>query len=427
LDSTNLFDWGQPDWRRCHQCGLLFWDDGAGSGGVCTRGGQHLVAVNNFDLPLNYVVPFNAADPPPPGNYWRICANCNALFYETGASRVCPAPQFGGMHQPTGWHFMPAQPPQANTDLPWQPQWRQCTKCSGLFYTGDDNNGSCPEDGQAHAASTGTEFTLQHNPGADANYVHSRGQLRACTRCSGLVRADQGIWHPVTSPVVVNNGDHRLLPSPTGQGVVMISCDWVNFRLSWMPLTPGGPQFDSIRYYHKAKNKWTETVDSNPGYELFWPGTVPPQDSDVRSKIWEPHVCASWLTGPRCWIAMYTHAGQVPNAELPVVARFSSDLYDWSDEVAIFDPVRDHAYGTWMHDPALGNQNYPGSRDDIKGFAYGAFLINDDDKQFTTWDPARRTLNLVYVMSPSSPYHVQLMQTALQLPDPVVPVTPSMT
>lgn len=157
----------------------------------------------------------------------------------------------------------------------------------------------------------------------------------------------------------------------------MTSCDWSNFRLSWTPLIPGQrPQFDTIRYFNKAQNAWTDYVDSSPGYQIFSPAS--PWDAEnpyAPAKIYEPHVCASWVEKPGCWIAIYTHAGQDPNAELPVVARFSVDLFNWSDEVAIFDPRRENAYGRWMHDPNDPNDHivgYPGSVDNVKGFGYGS-------------------------------------------------------
>ena len=54
-------------------------------------------------------------------------------------------------------------------------------------------------------------------------------------------------------------------------------------------------------------------------------------------------------------------------------------------------------------------QNHP-------GWPYGAFLID----RYTTWNATSRNLTVAYLMSTSSPFQVQLMETTLMLPDPVV-------
>jgi hypothetical protein len=211
---------------------------------------------------------------------------------------------------------------------------------------------------------------------------------------------------------LVNNQEHSVLGVSSGQGVVMISYDWANFRLSWMPVTPGQrPAFDSIRYFHRAKQTWSETPDSSPGYELFahpFPGQY-------------THVSSSWLPCPQCWVVLFGRASDNVNQDQPIVARFSTDLLAWSDEVPLFDPNREQAYGAYMHDPAKQDGFFPNLPPQVPGqnnkaWAYGAFLIN----RYTTWNLDNRILNLVYLMSPSSPYQVQLMETAVRLPTPIV-------
>jgi len=192
----------------------------------------------------------------------------------------------------------------------------------------------------------------------------------------------------------------------------MISYDWANFRLSWMPVTAGQhPAFDSIRYFHLGKQAWTDVPDSSPGYELFahpFPGQY-------------THVSASWLPKPKCWVVLFGCAANAQNQNQPIVARFSPDLLNWSEEKSLFDPDGEHAYGAWMHDPAIPDGFFsslppavPGKN--AKAWAYGAFLID----RYTVWDPDRRILNLTYLMSPDTPYQVQLMETAVRLPDPIV-------
>jgi hypothetical protein len=389
---------GQDDWRFCDKCNSLFWN-GDGGNGVCARD-----RLAHEEAGFNFQVPYTTSPVHQPDQFWRYCLKCASLFHQ-GAGGICPKDH--GPHEAEGWYFSP--PTNKPTSVEWQGNWRQCSKCAGLYFDGySDNKGCCPADGLGHNHNPSDPgYELPHNPGRDA---HTRDQLRFCVRCHGLVRADQLTWFSFTSPTVVNNHDHPVLNAPSGQGVVMISYDWTNFRLSWMPLTPGQPpRFDSILNFHVAKRWWSDTVDNTPGYQLFahpFPGRY-------------THVSASWLAGPRCWVVLFGRAAGDVNQDEPIVARFSPDLLTWSDEVPLFDPHREHAYGVWMHDPAGGDQlnNIPPPQaPSDKAWAYGAFLID----RYTTWQPEYRLLNLRYLMSVGSPYQVQLMETTVHLPDPIV-------
>jgi hypothetical protein len=391
---------GQPDWRFCQKCLSLFWN-GDGHNGICAKdSGPHEAAGFNFQLPFT-PGPSAQAD-----QFWRFCVKCASLFYPADAG-VCPRDH--SPHEGAGWYFVPSQNvPEA---LEWQANWRKCHKCAGLYFDGYPDNGNCPADGGGHEHPFfDLDYVLAHNPGADA---HMRDQFRFCVRCHGLVRTDQPAWLSFSSATVVNNAEHAVLATRAGQGVVSISYDWQNFRLSWMPLTPGQrPRFDSFRYFHAGKRQWSDTVDSSPGYELF-AHPLPGQYT---------HVSASWLPGPRCWIVLFSAAWDVSHQfEQPITARFSPDLLTWSQAVPLFSPIREKAFGVWMHDPASGDDIYPDlppSGTSGKGWAYGAFIID----RYTTWHDRSRTLTVCYLMSPSSPYQVQLMETTLRLPDPIVPM-----
>jgi hypothetical protein len=391
---------GQPDWRFCDKCNALFWN-GDGASGICARdGGPHRAAGFNFQ------VPFTTAEGPHPGQSWRYCIKCASLFFE-GGHGVCPKDR--GAHQAAGWYFSPSRDRPAS--LEWQASWCHCGKCGTLYFDGYPDKGRCAVDRQGHVrAAPHAEFQLPHNPGIDA---WTRDRLRFCIRCHGLVRTDQAAWAPWTSATVVDNAAHAVLPGRTGSGVVMINFDWRNFSLSWMALEPGlRPRPDSIRYFHAGKRVWSETIDRSAGYELF------AQFAENRYT----HVSSSWLPGPRCWVVLYGTASDTQDQDRPIMARFSPDLLSWSDAVPVFDPNREHAYGVYMHDPAGSDRihpNLPPSQppgQNNKAWAYGAFLID----RYTTWDAGTRVLNLSYLMSPSSPYQVQLMETALHLSDPVV-------
>jgi hypothetical protein len=408
-NSLDLTGTHQPDWRFCRKCGGLYWRGEAKAADVCPKDhGNHDAAGFNFLLPFR---PGTSVDPA-----WRFCVLCRALFFEV-ADSVCPAnhiPGHGrGPHVAAGWLFPLSFGLPASAER--QTDWRRCHKCSGLFFDGSADKGHCPADNLGHEkALFGDNFALDHNPGADANM---REDFRFCVRCHGLVRSDQPRTAPWSSPVVVRNARHPLLPQTTAEhGLVMVNFDWKKFHLSWMPLIPGErPRFDTMRRFHKRKG-WTEEVDTTEGFELF-------------SHLWErdisyTHVSAAWLDAPGCWIVLYAEAWDKMNRfSNPIVARFSLNLVDWTNAVMIFDPGREGAYGVWMHEPGVDRihpdmpppQDIKPGQSDQRGWAYGAFII----EKFTKWIPATRTLHLTYLMSTGSPYQVHLMETDLRLPDPV--------
>jgi len=96
-----------------------------------------------------------------------------------------------------------------------------------------------------------------------------------------------------------------------------------------------------------------------------------------------------------------------------LVARFAANPWGpWSDEVQVFNPCRQRAYGRFMHWSGMDdiNTRIPPSAaawGDSLGFAYGAYMFD----RFTTFDLATRDLSLAYLMSTSSPYQVQVMRT----------------
>lgn len=405
----------QPQWRFCHKCFALFWNGDQGNPrfvGVCPRDrGQHEAAGLNFFLEHDAVTPGAETG-------WRFCGRCGALFLEPAGAGGCPADAAG--HQAAGWTF--SLPQGSVESFDHQAGWQRCHKCQTLFFDGYDDNGRCPVDGQGHlAGAPGTGYTLLHDPGEDAN---NQANLRFCLRCHGLVRTDQRDAFPWVASTVVDNAEHPVLGGRTGPGVVLIGFDWLNFRLAWMPLTPGSrPRLETVRYYHAGKAAWSDVMDDSAGYELFahrFPGQY-------------THVSASWLPGPRCWVVLYASAwNETKRFRSPLIARFSRDLVHWSAEVEVFDPVREGAYKAWMHEPRrvgpdgtveeegdlihphMPPPQPPGK--DEPGWAYGGFVLD----RYTTWDASSRILDLHYLMSTGSPYQVHLLHTALRLPDPVV-------
>jgi hypothetical protein len=97
------------------------------------------------------------------------------------------------------------------------------------------------------------------------------------------------------------------------------------------------------------------------------------------------------------------------------VARIGASLWNWSDEIEIFNP--EQAYGVYMHEIGSDhiNPDIPPMEDPTKpehdGWAYGAFLL----KRFTEWNATTRELGIYYLLSLSSPYQVQLMCTRVRV------------
>jgi hypothetical protein len=219
------------------------------------------------------------------------------------------------------------------------------------------------------------------------------------------------------SAVAVRNAEHPGLPAPDGDGVVLLGGGLGDqIYLAWMALQPGrGPDPSTIRYYIGGWS-WTAAEDQAVG--------VVPLPKHYTS------VSALWREDAGQWMIAYSLANKVyppnkddpaPNVPAgPVVARFAANPWGpWSDEVQIFNPCRERAYGNFMHWSGMDDLNtlIPPSETawgDSPGTAYGAFMMD----RFTTFDPATRDLSVAYLMSTSSPYQVQVMRTVVRLPPP---------
>ena len=383
----------QAHWRFCGKCSGLFYD--VDNKGVCSRDGLGHAAMG-----YDFVLAHDAGDVSGSQSEWRCCGKCGGLFFN-GSSDKGRCPKDGGVHAAAGYVFSLPHDQQDSFDL--QTSWRFCVKCAALFFNGSADKGLCPVDRGGHRA-MGFDFGLSHNPGEDA-----RGGWRFCMRCHGMVRADQRNWFQWLAPCVVDNASHPVLPSDAGPGLVMIGFDGNLFRLAWMSLSHGSrPAFDATRYYHAGQRKWLETPDGSPDSSVFRLQKNPNQYT---------HVSAAWLEEPGYWIVLYSTAWDVTGQfRAPVVIRVSRDLVAWSDEITLFDPCP--AYGRYMHEPGQDeiNPNVPPHQpdgEDKPGWPYGAFIL----ERFTTWDEPSRILTLSYLLSVSSPYQVQLMESKVRIPE----------
>jgi hypothetical protein len=222
------------------------------------------------------------------------------------------------------------------------------------------------------------------------------------------------------APCVIKNADHPELPKHDGDGLVMFghgfntSSQTEAIHLAWMPLetrvnpvrgqVEGGPKLEEIRYYTgHPSNPWSQ--NANDAVAVFWM---------KRQVAW---ISAAWLEEAGVWVLMHSTSNDQDALEAPIVARIGNSLWDWSSEIALFDPRREQAYGNYMHWPGVDDiPKRVGPEDpagyDQAGHAYGAYLLDG----FSNWTPETRTLDLFYLMSTWAPYQVQVMHSILTLP-----------
>lgn len=131
---------------------------------------------------------------------WRWCSHCMVLFYSgAGLRTVCP---HGGEHSAAGsaeyalWSGAAAQVAD-----PQQDRWRWCRKCGGLHYT-DVGLGRCPADGQPHATEGSGPYFVGHSHPAGAG---AQAGWRWCSAC-------QALWfgaRPELGRCPATGGQHR--------------------------------------------------------------------------------------------------------------------------------------------------------------------------------------------------------------------------
>ena len=212
------------------------------------------------------------------------------------------------------------------------------------------------------------------------------------------------------APSVVQNAKIAGLLSPEGDGLIMIGHAGQGVHVAWMPLQPGRPPDRTQIRYWMGK--------SNPSEHWSLPG----READAARLFSTKHYWTSLSVGrvkeTGDWILLYQKAcgqkdGDDPQG--PIVARVAASPWALSEanEVVIFDPGREDAWGKFMHWPGKDDPNrwppaFPG---EPKGFAYGAFLLNP----YTNWNAREQTATIWYLMSTFSPYQVQLMRSQIRI------------
>jgi hypothetical protein len=200
------------------------------------------------------------------------------------------------------------------------------------------------------------------------------------------------------APWVVKNSEHWGLPSRTGDGVVMIGGgeDGPNeVSLAWMPLNPSfGPDVRKILFYAGRE-----------GDQVIWK----PRETDAR-QIFTPtpppgytSVALSYLGDDlKRWLLIYHRNKPRTERSAEIVARFSNDLFRWSDEVSLFDPrldADDTINEVFEAGPDLAN-------------VYGGFPLN----RLTRWCSWTGVLTMHFLMSSFHPlYQVHVMRARVKL------------
>ncbi len=199
------------------------------------------------------------------------------------------------------------------------------------------------------------------------------------------------------APWVIQNSAWPGLPSSSGDGLLMWGVYFTTVYLAWMPLQPGVNPPTGIQFY-TGNGTWSTTQSQ----------AVP-----VCSTIGITQISVTYLTGPQKWLMMYTRAStSLPHES--VVCRIGTNPWTWSDEIALFNPDREGAWGQYMHLPGSDTlyQDPPvlDSSGNTPGYAYSPYLLN----RYTAWNPTTKVATIYYLMATGIPYQVQLMTSQLQ-------------
>jgi hypothetical protein len=145
----------QDNWRWCHFCHGLFFA-GTANQGACPANPQG----HGSQPSGNYVLINSLSAVGQHG--WRRCSNCGILFFgrSTAIGGVCPG-RFGPHDGTQGEDYTLFNNDPAAFG---QPDWRWCHKCDGLFFEQSTAiGGVCPSGGQQqHDGTQSGEYKLMH-------------------------------------------------------------------------------------------------------------------------------------------------------------------------------------------------------------------------------------------------------------------------
>jgi len=339
------------------------------------------------------------------------------MFFDTGTSPVGVCAGGPGGHDKQGFLFV--LPHRMAEDQWHQTDWARCGKCQVMFRglktlrldggSSFEGMGVCAADKTTHQP-VGDIFALPHRIPASPQMERN---WRFCTKCFGLVSTDQPQKFWGVAPVVVRHAQHPYLPPSQEEYSLVIfgfglgdGFGLGNFYLGWMPLGDEGPRLQSTLYYTGKGN-------------LPWDRDVANAISIGEAPRGYTSLSAAWLHGPGRWIILYSRGSDAEGTDgfrQPALAQFGALPWQLSEDVVIFDPQRENAWGTYMHQPFLDdiNPSLPPAEPpgiDHPGWAYGVYLLT----KYTEWAPETRELGIYYLLSLSSPYQVQMMYTRMRI------------
>jgi hypothetical protein len=220
-------DWGQKNWRLCVNCGCLFSAGGSAMGhcaASATRG-PHVFKDANYHLA------WNMPKFPVPG-VWRQCENCLQLIVDgVGEKSPCPASP-GATHvvsAASGQYSLTSLPASPKW-IPWQTDWKQCSKCNSLAYT--KVAGVCAKDGKAHDFSNSDDYILVY----DTSHYNLSFTCHEVGHCFGFMHShgkDDTPAEAYGDPLDMMGGGPQFQPArwhPAGPGMSGASL----FREGWM-------------------------------------------------------------------------------------------------------------------------------------------------------------------------------------------------
>jgi hypothetical protein len=112
---------------------------------------------------------------------WRWCSKCYGLFYSGNPSQgSCPVDRGAHDGATSGAYSVDLDAPHEGG----QSAWRWCAKCQGLFFGGNPSQGRCAADGAAHDGGGNGDYTLDsEGPTAPTG---AQSGWRWCSQCQGL-------------------------------------------------------------------------------------------------------------------------------------------------------------------------------------------------------------------------------------------------
>jgi len=202
------------------------------------------------------------------------------------------------------------------------------------------------------------------------------------------------------TPWQVKNADWTGgLPAESGDGLLLWGQSSNQVYLAWMPLDPGQHPPTGLKYYRNTGTDWPE--QQNEAVPIF-------------STNGGTQLSVGWIQKARRWIMLYTRASpRAPHES--IVCRIGTTPWSWSDEITLFNPLRDGSLTKYMHQPGMDHLDLlaPGRPASDWGWAYAPFLLNRYT-DYTEWDNGKQVVTIYYLISVNSPYQVMLMRSQLR-------------